>query len=49
VLFNALPAAASSYVLARQMGGDSSLMAGLITAQTVLALPSIPFALMMFG
>jgi predicted permease len=49
VLFNALPAAASSYVLARQMGGDSGLMAGLITAQTVLALPSIPIALLMFG
>src|SRR3954447_25666423 len=49
VLFNALPTAASSYVLARQMGGDSGLMAGLITAQTVLALPLIPLALLMFG
>ncbi|EWY41883.1 transporter [Skermanella stibiiresistens SB22] len=49
VLFNSLPVAASAYVLARQMGGDSRLMAGMITAQTVLALPSIPLALLLFG
>ncbi|WP_246149187.1 hypothetical protein [Skermanella pratensis] len=49
VLFNSLPAAASAYVLARQMGGDSRLMAGTITLQTVLALPSIPLALLLFG
>lgn len=49
VLFNSLPAAASAYVLARQMGGDARLMAGTITIQTVLALPSIPLALLLFG
>ena len=49
VLFNSLPAAASAYVLARQMGGDARLMAGTITLQTVLALPSIPLALLLFG
>jgi malonate transporter and related proteins len=49
VLFNSLPVAAAAYVLARQMGGDHRLMAGLVTAQTLLALPTIPIALMLFG
>jgi hypothetical protein len=37
VLFNALPAAPTSYVLARQLGGDAGLMAGILTAQTALS------------
>lgn len=37
ILFFALPTAPTSYVLARQMGGDSQLMAGIITMQTVLS------------
>ncbi len=37
VLFNALPAAPTSYVLARQLGGDARLMAGILTAQTALS------------
>lgn len=35
ILFFALPTAPTSYVLARQMGGDSHLMAGIITLQTL--------------
>lgn len=37
VLFFALPTAPTAYVLTRQLGGDSHLMAGLITLQTLLA------------
>ena len=42
VLFNGLPTAPSAFILARQMGGDHRLMAGLITLQTGLALISLP-------
>ena len=45
VLFTAAPVSASSYVLARQLGGDASLMAGLITISTVLAAITMPLAL----
>lgn len=39
------PTAASGYVLARQMGGDDKLMAGLVTATTLLSAITIPLAL----
>ncbi|MFC7332951.1 AEC family transporter [Rhodocista pekingensis] len=42
VLYNAIPTAASAYVLARQMGGDHRLMAGIITAQTLAATLTLP-------
>ncbi len=45
VLFNGLPTATSAYVLARQMGGDATLMASLITAQTLLAMLTLPVVL----
>lgn len=41
VLFCALPTAPSAYVLTRQLGGDSHLMAGLITFQTLLSAISL--------
>lgn len=41
VLYAGLPCSASSYVLARRMGGDSPLMAGIITAQTLASVLSI--------
>lgn len=41
VLFFALPTAPSAYVLTRQLGGDSQLMAGLITFQTLLSAVSL--------
>ncbi|MCY1325670.1 auxin efflux carrier [compost metagenome] len=37
VLFFALPTAPTAYVLTRQLGGDSGLMAGIITLQTLLS------------
>ena len=41
-LFTATPASATSYVLASQMGGDAPLMAGILTAETILAAVTIP-------
>jgi malonate transporter and related proteins len=38
-----MPSAPASYVLAREMGGDAGLMAGIVTATTLLALVTIPF------
>ncbi|PDS35068.1 transporter [Rhizobium anhuiense] len=45
LLFQALPTASSAYIMARQLGGDAPLMAGITAAQTVLALAAIPFVL----
>lgn len=45
VLFLALPTAPSSYILARQMGGDHRLMASIVTAQTILAFLTLPVML----
>ena len=45
LLFAAMPTASSSYILARQLGGDAPLMAGITTAQTALAALTIPLTL----
>lgn len=45
VLFFALPSAPTAYVLARQLGGDARLMAGVITMQTLLAAVTLPLVL----
>ncbi len=45
VLFNGTPSAPTSYILARQLGGDARLMASIITVQTGLALITLPVAL----
>ena len=45
VLYNSLPTSASSYVLARQMGGDATMMAGIITLTTLAAIVTIPIML----
>jgi predicted permease len=37
VMFSALPCSAVSYVMSRKMGGDATLMAGIITATTLTA------------
>lgn len=37
-----MPSAPASYVLAREMGGDAPLMAGIVTITTLLALFTIP-------
>lgn len=42
LLFQALPTASSSHIMARQLGGDAPLMAGITAAQTMLAALAIP-------
>ncbi len=43
--FHALPTATSSYILARQLGGDHALMANIIAVQTVISAVTIPLAI----
>lgn len=45
VLFSGLPTATSSYILARQLGGDKELMAAAITLQTALSALTLPLVL----
>ena len=42
LMFQTLPTASSSYIMARQLGGDAPLMAGIIASQTVLAGVALP-------
>jgi malonate transporter len=42
VIAGAVPTATSSYVLARQMGGDAPLMANLITVQVIVSVITLP-------
>lgn len=45
LLFAAVPTSVSSYILARQLGGDEHLMAAVITVQTLFAMASMPWVL----
>ena len=45
LLFQVMPTASSAYILARQLGGDAPLMAGITATQTVLALVAVPLVL----
>lgn len=47
LILTALPAPPSAYILARQLGGNTALMANIITVQTIVALLAIPFWLQM--
>jgi predicted permease len=47
VIFAAVPTATSAYILARQMGGDAELMAGIITAQTMISMLTLPVVLIL--
>lgn len=49
VVAAAVPTGSSSYILARQMGGDAPLMANLITAQVVLAVVTLPVMIWLAG
>jgi predicted permease len=48
LLTGSAPGAAASYVLARQMGGDAPLMAGIVAFTTAASLLTIPLLLMVF-
>jgi malonate transporter and related proteins len=49
VLFQALPTAPSSYIAARQLGGDYTLMAAILTVETGAAAITLPLALWLIG
>ncbi|CAN0571082.1 unnamed protein product [Laminaria digitata] len=49
VLFHSQPTATTSYVLARQMGGDHELMAAILTSQTLIAILTVPAMLAIFA
>ena len=49
LVLTALPTAAASYVMAKQMGGDYRLMATIITVQTLLSTVMIPVILLVFS
>lgn len=42
LVFQALPTASSAYIMARQLGGDAPLMAGITAGQTLLAALALP-------
>ncbi|WP_414446814.1 AEC family transporter [Burkholderia sp. 22PA0099] len=42
LLFQALPTSSSSYIMARQLGGDAPLMAGITAVQTLVAMVAMP-------
>lgn len=48
LMCGAAPGAASSYILARQMGGDAPLMAGIVALTTVGSAVGIPVVLALF-
>lgn len=47
ILCASVPGATSAYILARQLGGDAPMMAGLITATTLAALITMPLMLVL--
>lgn len=49
ILFAALPTASSAYIMARQLGGDAPLMAGIVALQTLLAAVAIPAAMLLLA
>ena len=49
VIASAVPTASASYILARQYGGDAPLMAEILTMQTLLALLTLPLAVLLLN
>lgn len=49
VIAASVPSASAAYVLARQMGGNASLMAEILTLQTLAALASMPLLISLLG
>ncbi|UCG79303.1 MAG: AEC family transporter [Nitrospirota bacterium] len=43
ILFASLPGSPLSFILARQLGGDSRLMAHIVTAQIIVSMMTMPF------
>jgi predicted permease len=49
IVFSAIPTAPTSYVLTQQLQGDGTLMAGIVTSQTIAAIATIPLVLWILG
>ena len=49
LLFASLPTAVSAFILARQLGGDTTLMASIVTVHTVAAVATMPLMLALLG
>ncbi|MEZ2405995.1 AEC family transporter [Bosea sp. RCC_152_1] len=49
IIAGAVPTATAAYFLARDLGGDAPLMAEITTLQTLLALATIPVAVLLLG
>ena len=49
MICGSVPGASSSYILARQLGGDAPLMANITTAQTLAAMLTMPLILWVFS
>ena len=49
LICSSVPGASSSYILARQLGGDAPLMANITTAQTLAAMLTMPLILWVFS
>jgi len=49
VIYTAIPVSASSFILARQMGGDYRLMSQIITFQTLVSVITLPVMLGVLG
>jgi len=47
ILCGAVPSATSAYILARQLGGDAAMMAGLITVTTLVSLITMPLVILL--
>jgi predicted permease len=47
ILYMGLPAASSSFIMARKMGGDATLMAGILFVETVVAMVTMPVLIML--
>ena len=49
VMFNALPTAATSYVMSRAMGGDAKLMAAITTTEHIAAVITLPLWILLIA
>jgi len=49
LIFGSVATASSAYALARQMGGDAPLMAGIVTVQTLVSFLTMPLTLLVVG
>lgn len=49
LIFSAVPTAVSAFILARQLGGDTDLMASIVTVQTMFSVATMPVMLQVLG